>query len=492
MENILLIVDDDPEACAQFRDALVPLGFQCHCAADSRQALALFTRLNPTLVLLNFDLADMSSIELLRRFKGMAPHCDVIVVADGNAAMPVLDLLLAGAAGFVPKPQNEAMTAITIAFVTERAETRNRVRQFHRNKALRDLVINELIHEDVLIIDAAYRIVDVNDALLKRLDVQRNDVIGRFCYEITHHRDTPCAGNDHPCPLVETLRSGRPSQVTHIHLDRNGQPITYSISCYPLFEGNRVVGAIELSRDISAEINKQKVLIEQEKLATIGRLAAGVAHEINNPLTTILTTAMLLQEDIPADDPVHQELEVIASETMRCRKIVTSLLDFARQNNLDKQMVRLNDIIAETVLLIRKAAAFKNIEVLLRCPDPVPAIVADKGQLQQALINLLINAIEATDADGEIAVNCRALEDGQTVEISVRDNGAGIAPDVLGKVFEPFFTTRETGTGLGLSITSGIVAKHGGTITADSTPGQGTTFTIRLPVQSPAEPAEEP
>jgi signal transduction histidine kinase len=482
MENTVLIVDDAPAVCQQFTNALVPMGFQCHSAQDGESALTLFERVQPAIVLLGIDLPDMDSTTLLRRLKGLNPQTEAFIIAEGQATMPVLDLLLAGAAAFVPRPQTEAMTAITVERLIEKAEIRNRVVQFRRNKALRDLVVNELIHEDVLVIGADYRIVDVNDALLRRLGVERHAVIGRFCHEITHHQDSPCSGEQHPCPLVETLRSGKPTQVTHIHLDHNNQPLTYSISCYPLLEDNRVVGAIELSRDISAEINKQKTLIEQEKLATIGRLAAGVAHEINNPLTTILTTAMLLQEDMAADDPVNQELDIIVSETLRCRKIVTSLLDFARQSPPDKKPVQLHELICETALLTRKAAAFKDVAIVSRCLETIPAIVADKGQLQQALINLLINAIEATDPSGVITVACRSLLDNSRVEITVEDNGAGIAPETIDKIFDPFFTTRDSGTGLGLSITSGIVAQHGGTITVDSAVGRGTTFTIRLPV----------
>jgi signal transduction histidine kinase len=130
---------------------------------------------------------------------------------------------------------------------------------------------------------------------------------------------------------VKTLETQEPSQETHIHKDKDNNNIYYSISSYPLFENGEVIGAIELSRDITADLNARNSMMQQDKLASIGRLSAGVAHEINNPLTTILTSAMLMQEDIDINDPMHEELETITNETLRCRKIVTSLLDFARQ-----------------------------------------------------------------------------------------------------------------------------------------------------------------
>ncbi len=167
---------------------------------------------------------------------------------------------------------------------------------------------------------------------LNKLGLQREEVIGRYCYEITHRQDLPCSGENHPCPLIETMKTQKPSQTTHIHLDKNNKKIYYSIGTYPFIENNEIIGAIEISRDITKDINMQKTMMQQEKLASVGRLSAGVAHEINNPLTTILTTAMLIQEEMDPEDPNYLELETITKETLRCRKIVASLLDFARQS----------------------------------------------------------------------------------------------------------------------------------------------------------------
>ena len=135
-------------------------------------------------------------------------------------------------------------------------------------------IINELIQEDVLVIAYNYRIIDINNSLLNRLGLQRNDVIGRYCYEITHRQDLPCSGKDHPCPLIQTMETELPSKTTHIHLDKDNEKIYYSISTYPLIENGDVIGAIEISRDITKDINVQKAMMQQEKLASIGRLSA--------------------------------------------------------------------------------------------------------------------------------------------------------------------------------------------------------------------------
>jgi len=354
--------------------------------------------------------------------------------------------------------------------------------ELQKMETLCDLIFNKLIHEEVLVIAADYRIVDINDTLLERIGMNRKDVIGRFCYNITHHQDMPCMGNDHPCPLRESLRTGKPSQATHTHFDKENQEIYYSISCYPIFEGDQVVGAVEMYRDITRDINYQKTMMYQEKMISIGRLSAGVAHEINNPLTTILTTAMLIQEDLELDDPLYNELDTISKETLRCRKIVTSLLDFARQSTPEKKENNINDVISESLLLTKKQAAFNDVTITQHLDEGIPLVRIDKGQIQQALINLLINALEATNSGGHVDVTTRFEPNNNRVEIIIADTGVGMAEKTLGRIFDPFFTDKENGTGLGLAITHGIIKQHDGTIDAESKPGEGTVFTIRLPL----------
>lgn len=359
--------------------------------------------------------------------------------------------------------------------------------KLHDAKALYQAVLNTLSHEDVLVISMDYKIIDVNQSLLNRLSLSRDEVIGRYCYEITHHQNSPCSGEHHPCPLIRTAETKKPFKTTHVHLDKNKKEIHYSISTYPLLEEGDVIGAIEISSDITTDINIQKVMMHQEKLASVGRLSAGVAHEINNPLTTILTSAMLIQEDMDPKNPIYAELETIASETLRCRKIVMSLLDFARQTKPVKKMNNITDIINESILLTRKQAAFKDVSVVKAFEDLDILLYVDKGQIEQALINLILNAAEATPPGGTIHVDMIQSINTNAIKISVKDEGEGIPNEHLDKLFDPFFTTKETGTGLGLSITHGIIEQHGGKINVASRLKKGTTFTICLPLEKGKE-----
>ncbi len=345
------------------------------------------------------------------------------------------------------------------------------------------MILDELIQEEVMIINRDHRIEDINKHLLNKLKLKREEVIGRRCYEITHHRNAPCEGEHHPCPLVQTLREQRPSQTTHVHLDKDNRELFYSISTYPVFENREVTAAIEIARDITRDINFQKTLMQQEKLASIGRLSAGVAHEINNPLTTILTSAMLLQEDLEPDDPANEELQTIANETLRCRKIVTSLLDFARQNKPQKICTNINDIVTDSILLTQKQAAFKDIAVTAQLAGELPDQMLDKGQIEQAVINLVLNAVESTPEGGAITATTATDDSADHIRIEIKDTGVGIPPEHMNAIFEPFFTTKETGTGLGLAITHGIIQQHGGTIDVSSRLNGGTCFTITIPVK---------
>jgi two-component system NtrC family sensor kinase len=227
----------------------------------------------------------------------------------------------------------------------------------------------------------------------------------------------------------------------------------------------------------------QSHLIQTEKLAAIGKLAAGVAHEINNPLTGILTNSSLMLQDLPAGDSREEDLQVIVDETLRCRKIVKGLLDFARQTKPHKQSVDMNGVLDDVFSLIRNQASFHDIELELEQSPGLPMVMADKDQMRQVVLNIVLNAAEAMPNGGKIHVSTRLKAETGEVQISIRDNGPGIPDEIKNKIFEPFFTTKKTGTGLGLAIAYGIIERHRGTILIDSAPSRGTTITLGIPAQ---------
>ena len=230
----------------------------------------------------------------------------------------------------------------------------------------------------------------------------------------------------------------------------------------------------------------QLQLLQSAKLATIGELAAFVAHEINNPLTSVLGYASLILSELPPDDPKRADIEVIEKEALRARAIVRDLLGYARQTDSAMEQMRVNDALESVLPLIRKRAESANVTINAQLDPLVPAIMADINQLKQVFINILNNAIDAMPDGGQVEVATRAVNangTGPLVEISFQDRGTGIEPQYLEKIFDPFFTTKDPGkgTGLGLSISERILERFGATISAESKPGHGSKFKITLP-----------
>jgi signal transduction histidine kinase len=227
---------------------------------------------------------------------------------------------------------------------------------------------------------------------------------------------------------------------------------------------------------------KQAQLVEAEKLALVGKLAAGIAHEINNPLTSVLTFSNLMLEQCPPSDPRHEKLKLMARETNRARTIVRQLLNFGRETVIKPEKININQPVTEIADSLVAQDAFKGIELELKLADNLPEVDADPAQIGQVVMNLLLNSIHAITPPGRIEVLTRLI--GKYVELVFTDTGSGIPEEYLHKIFDPFFTTKDAsrGTGLGLAVSYGIMKKHGGDIEVMSEMGKGTTFTVRLPI----------
>ena len=247
-------------------------------------------------------------------------------------------------------------------------------------------------------------------------------------------------------------------------------------------------------RDKRQRVESEIKLLQSEKQASVGKLAGGVAHEINNPLTGIVTfTHMLLRRnDIPEE--VRGDLETIAQETERVRRIVKGLLDFSRQTELDRELTDVNRLIRHTISLVENQALIKGVSLNFESGEGLPKITLDRNQMQSVLLNIVINALDATDAGGSITVTSgigvSTSHPGQNgIEVLCTDTGCGIPPENLNRLFDPFFTTKDVGhgTGLGLSVSYGIVERHGGTIWVQSKVGKGSTFKVWLPTEEQSE-----
>ncbi len=227
---------------------------------------------------------------------------------------------------------------------------------------------------------------------------------------------------------------------------------------------------------------KQKQLVGAEKLASVGILASGIAHEISNPLTSVLTFSTLMLEKASEDDPNKEKLSIMVRETVRAREIVRQLLTFAKETPINLVEMDVNKPVNEAVKTLTEQEIFHDIQIILTLAEDLPKIQIDPDRLTQVMLNMLLNATHAIIKPGKIEVTTRKAEN--AVEIIISDSGVGIPEEYLGRIFDPFFSTKEQskGTGLGLAVSYGIIKKHGGTINVSSKVGEGTTFTVRLPI----------
>jgi two-component system NtrC family sensor kinase len=238
----------------------------------------------------------------------------------------------------------------------------------------------------------------------------------------------------------------------------------------------------------------QAETVRSEKLASVGLLTAGIAHELNNPLTGVLTFSHLVRKQMPDGSPEAEDLDLVIHETKRCATIIRRLLDFAREKTPENNFSDLNQLIEETARLIELPAQVDDIEIIMQLDEHLPAVWIDEDLIKQVIMNVLVNAQHAIEGEGSITIRTRVddeykksepgAETVPMVEISVSDTGCGIPEDDLQRIFDPFFTTKGVGkgTGLGLSVSHGTVAAHGGDIEVESTVGVGSVFRIYLPI----------
>lgn len=235
----------------------------------------------------------------------------------------------------------------------------------------------------------------------------------------------------------------------------------------------------------------QDYLIQSEKLASLGKMAAGVAHEINNPLTSILINTHLMLEKLDKKDNFYENLSLIADETSRCTQIVKGLLEFARQSPPQKAFTDINEFIERTTQLLENQASFQNIRIVKDLDRTLPPIKLDRSKVQQVFWNLMLNACEAMPKGGQLLISDKLSADKKYVEVRFIDNGVGIPKEHIHRLFDPFFTTKSSGTGLGLAVSYGIIQQHQGKIEVKSEPGQGTVFTLSFPVEDRSDPSNK-
>ncbi|MDQ1636705.1 MAG: hypothetical protein QOF62_44 [Pyrinomonadaceae bacterium] len=371
------------------------------------------------------------------------------------------------------------------------AEVERRTAEVEAQRRFIEAIIDSL-PLSLYAINRDYRVVAWNrNRELGELGIPRGFALGKNIFNVLTRQRRDLLQTE----FARVFETGQIERIEHETTTANGEVKHWLISKIPMWiDPNEPVShVITVGEDISARVEANRAVARAEKIAAIGRLAAGVVHEINNPLATIAACAEALESrvndgefnDSPAVDDLREYLGLIRSEAFRCKTITNGLLDFSRTRPAAHAPVSLGDIIASAIRLLAHQQRANNINFQIETASDLPLVSGDEGQLQQAIIALGTNAIDAMPVGGQLKIV--SSKHGENVCIEVSDNGAGIPAENVAKIFEPFFTTKEVGkgTGLGLAVCYGILTEHGGSLDVQSTIGVGTTFTISLPAIIP-------
>lgn len=332
----------------------------------------------------------------------------------------------------------------------------------------------------IYIVDHDFTLMAINMSRADLAGQPPKELVGERCFAVLYQRKAPCRG----CLVSKTLQSGEITRRITRREIIESDPIDLEISTFPIWDsGEEIVQAFLFEEDVTERLQLQASLAQSEKLAAVGQLAASVAHEINNPLTTILANAQLLQRMLPSEGGDIQEMvELIIQASDRASQAVRDLLNFTRREHYELAPTELNETIQRTLSLIDHELKSNSISLKYDPAPDLPLVNTSQDHLQGVWLNLLINAIDAiAPGPGEIWIATRGVA--HNAQVTVSDSGRGIPPEHIAHIFEPFYTTKGPGqgTGLGLSVCRQIVTRHGGQITVSSKLGEGTTFTVVLP-----------
>ncbi len=505
----LLLIDDDPGIRKVMTITLEDAGYAVATAPDGESGIALCSEISPEIVITDIRMPGMDGLEVLSAIKEQHPDKEVIVVtafSDLDFAVKALQL---GASDFITKPIHDDALQIALKRAKERYITRRELRDYTalieekwmetaeelaKTFNFQKILIDSSI-DGIVACDQGSRVIIFNKSMELMLGVPRHEAIGqltlngffvdgeyeKFCRKL---KSEEFGGKDRLFLYESTLRGAF------------GAKIPVQLSASVLFEGGEAIGVVGFFRDLrdirklTQQFADQARLLQQDKMISLGRLAASVVHEINNPLSGLLNYARLMLKILGQDAPTREcserftsYLNLMESELSRCSKIVSNLLAFSRISKLEFTEVNVNELLSKSLLLSQHKLSLQNIQVETRLDPSDPKIQGDFNQLQQCIINLIFNAIDAMPGGGRMILESRLDRKLELALIRVKDNGCGIAKEDQMYIFDPFFTTKKEGKGLGLGLSTvyGIIDRHKGTISVESKPSEGSTFTIKLP-----------
>jgi len=509
MDWKVLFVDDEEGIRKVMAITLADAGYRVSTAENGQIAMGIARAESPQIVITDIRMPGMDGIELLRKIKEEDPNKEVIVVTAFGEMDTAVKALQADASDFITKPIRDEALFVALERAKKRYATRKELQDYTslleekwmdtaEELAKTFIFQNSLIEssiDGIMGCDRNDKVIIYNRSMEKILGYRKEEVIKTAPYQ----QFFPVGDAQRFKEALQSDEYGGKNRLSlyesHL-LSNKGDDVPVQLSATVLFDGKEEIGMVAFFRDLR-EIRRleqqcadQVRLLHQDKMMSLGRLAASVVHEINNPLAGILNYVRLMIKILGRGAPNPEQMEkfqkylgVVESETDRCSRIVSNLLAFSRKSKMEFAEVNVNEVLERSLMLSQHKMTLQNIQTMTELDSKIPAVQGDFNQLQQCIINLLFNAIDAMPDGGTLVLVSGFDRKTNVVEIKVKDTGCGISKENLHHIFEPFFTTKTEGKGLGLGLSTvfGIVDRHKGSIEVRSEAGQGATFTIRLP-----------
>ena len=339
----------------------------------------------------------------------------------------------------------------------------------------------DIMSDMIMIVNSNFMVTRTNEALSKFLGIPFDKILNRPCYELIHETGSP----PDFCPHRKVLETGE-TKTARIHDDTRN--LDFVITATPIFDkdGN-LTGSVHVMHNITGELGMEKKLREAEKMATVGEIAGGIAHEIKNPLFAISSAIEILQKKLPLERKIQKTFDTLLSETMRVDRLVRQLLNFSRyqrRQETKRDPISVRALVNEVVALNRTILQEKNVKLKKRIPPDLPGVRADRDKILQVLVNLIQNAADVTGKDGTIEIACGVDAKKKMMSIQVKDRGPGVADELRERIFDLFFTTKKGNSGMGLAVSRRIMQDHDGDIRVEKRKGGGSVFIVEWPMKT--------
>jgi PAS domain S-box-containing protein len=479
VKTCILLVEDENIVALELADTLQNLGYSVSAIASSgEQAITSAEETHPDLVLMDIRLkGHIDGIEAAEQIRArldipvvyLTAYADDTTLGRAKLTEPF---------GYLLKPfeQRELHSTIEIALYRHRMQKELREKERWLSTTLTS------IGDAVVATDKRGLIVFANPTAARLMDQGPETIMGSEADRILHFVDERTR-SPVQSPIGRVLQEGvviGQDNDTLLVSETSGEtPVDYSAAPLQDDHGN-VEGVVLVFRDVTERRQMEQMLLRTERLAAMGHMAAALAHEINNPLQSISGSIDLLLNYRVDKTKQEEYLQTAHRELQRLMTVTHSMLDFSRPPGIERRSICISDPIRHALALSQKELEHRGIEVRISLPDDLPPVLASHDQLVQVLLNLMINALEAMSQGGRLSIEANCSE--EHLEVSITDDGPGLSPEAVDRLYQPFYTTKPSGTGLGLSVSYNIMQQHGGTIVAGNAPGGGAVFTISLPL----------